>query len=124
MSVKDRVVLAPVASLELRTDRMSGFMGPDKLSRFYNYYVELHLPASCGAFTFQGRMRPRAKSSSREQGPGFNIVWTCEWLLYGRASGSQAYGVLVKFFPYRVYIDSSHRDTLGYELQLVVAVIS
>jgi hypothetical protein len=27
-------------------------------------------------------------------------------------------------FPCRVYIDSSHRDTLGYEWQLVVAVIS
>jgi hypothetical protein len=31
------------------------------------------------------------------------------------ASGSQAYGVLAKFFSYRVYIDSSHHDTLGYE---------
>jgi hypothetical protein len=40
------------------------------------------------------------------------------------AFGSQAYGVLVGFFPYRVYIDSSHRDSLGYERQLVVAVIS
>jgi hypothetical protein len=27
-------------------------MRPDKLSSFCNYYVELHLPASCGAFTF------------------------------------------------------------------------
>jgi hypothetical protein len=41
-----------------------------------------------------------------------------------RASGSQAYDVLVRFFPYRVYIDSSHRDTLGYEWQLVIAVTS
>jgi hypothetical protein len=52
VSVKDRIVLAPMASLELYTDRMSGFMGPDKPSSFCNYYVELHLPASCGAFTF------------------------------------------------------------------------
>jgi hypothetical protein len=52
VSVKDRVVLAPMVSLELCTDRISGFMGPDKPSRFCNYYVELHLPASCGAFTF------------------------------------------------------------------------
>jgi hypothetical protein len=52
VSVKDRVVLAPMVSLELCTDCISGFMGPDKLSRFCNYYVELHLPASCGAFTF------------------------------------------------------------------------
>jgi hypothetical protein len=113
--VMDRTVLAPMASLELCTDHMSGFMGPDMPSSLCNYYVELHLPALCGAFTFGGRIRPRAKTSSREQGPDFNIVGTCEWLSYVRASGSQVYGVLVRFFPCRVYIDSSHRDTLGYE---------
>jgi hypothetical protein len=107
--------LAPMASLELCTDRMSGFMGPDKPSSFCNYYVEPHLPTSCGDFTFGGRMRPRAKTSSREQGPDFDIVGTCEWLSYMRASESQAYGVLVRFFPCRVYIDSSRHDTLGYE---------
>jgi hypothetical protein len=64
---------------------------------------------------FEGRMRPRAKTSSREQGPNFDSIRTCEWLSYVRASGSQAYDVLVRFFPCRVYIDSSHRDTLGYE---------
>jgi hypothetical protein len=52
VSVKDRTVLALMASLELCTDRMSGFIGPDKPSSFYNYYVKPHLPASCGAFTF------------------------------------------------------------------------
>jgi hypothetical protein len=119
VSVKDRTVLAPMASLELCTDRMSGFVGPDKPSSFYNYYVEPHLPASCGAFTFGGRMRPRAKTSSREQGPDFDIVRTCEWLSYMRASESQECVVLVRFFPCRVYINSSHRDTLGYEWQLV-----
>jgi hypothetical protein len=108
-----------MASLELCTDRMSGFMGPDKLSSFCNYYVESHLPASCGAFTFRGRMRLRAKTSSWEQGPNFDIVGTCEWLSYVRASGSQAYDVLIRFFPCRVYIDSNHRDTLDYEWQLV-----
>jgi hypothetical protein len=41
-----------------------------------------------------------------------------------RASGSQVYDVLVRFFPRMVYIDSSHHDTLGYEWQLVVTVIS
>jgi hypothetical protein len=122
--VKHRAVLAPMASLELCTDRMSGFMGPDKPSSFCNYYVEPHLPASCGAFTSVGRMRPRAKTSSWEQGPDFDLVGTCEWLSYVRDSGSQAYGVLVWFFPYMVYIDSSHRDTLGYEWKLIVAVIS
>jgi hypothetical protein len=69
-------------------------------------------------------MRPRANNSSREQGPNFNIVGTCEWLSYVRASMSQAYNVLVRFFPCRVYIDLSRCDTLGYEWQLVVAVIS
>jgi hypothetical protein len=78
MSVKDRAVLAPMANLELCTDRMSGFMGLDKLSSFCNYYVESHIPALCGAFTFGGRMRPTAKTSSQEQGPDFDIVGTCE----------------------------------------------
>jgi hypothetical protein len=64
-------------------------------------------------------MRSRAKTSSRVQGPDFDLVGTCEWLSYVRASGSQAYGVLVKFFPCRVYINLSHRDTLSYEWQLV-----
>jgi hypothetical protein len=52
VSVKDRAILSPMASLELWTDRMPGFMGSDKLSSFCNYYVKPHLPASCGAFTF------------------------------------------------------------------------
>jgi hypothetical protein len=82
VSVKDCVILAPMASLELCTDRMSGFMRPDKPSSFCNYYVKPHLLASCDAFTFGGRMRPRAKTSSREQGPDFDIVETCEWLSY------------------------------------------
>jgi hypothetical protein len=78
VSVKDHVILLPMANLELCTDRMSGFMGPNKPSSFCNYYVELHLPASCHAFTFGGRMRLRAKTSFREQGPDFDLVETCE----------------------------------------------
>jgi hypothetical protein len=124
VSVKDRTVLAPMASLELCTDRMSDFMGPDKPSSFCNYYVEPHITALCGSFTFGGRMRPIANTSSQEQGPNFDLVGTCEWLSYVRASRSQAYGVLVRFFLCRVYIILSHRDTLGYEWQLVVVVIS
>jgi hypothetical protein len=115
VSVKDHVVLVLMRSLELCTDHMSCFMGPNKLSSFCNYYVKPHLPASCGAFTFGGRMRPRANTSSREQGPDFGLVGTCEWLSYMRASESPAYGVLVRFFSCRVYINSSCRDTLGYE---------
>jgi hypothetical protein len=64
VSVKDHTILAPMASLELCTDRMSGFMGPDKPSSFCNYYVEPHLSTSCGAFTLGGRMRPRSKTLS------------------------------------------------------------
>jgi hypothetical protein len=75
-------------------------------------------------FTFEGGMKTRAKTSSREQGPDFDLVGTWKWLSYVRASGRQAYGVLVRFPPCRVYIDSSHRDTLGYEWHLAVAVIS
>jgi hypothetical protein len=52
VSVKDCAVLTPMASLELCTDLLSGFMGSEKPSSFCNYYVEPHLPASCGAFTF------------------------------------------------------------------------
>jgi hypothetical protein len=115
VSVKDHAVLAPMASLELCTGRMSSFMGPDKLSSFCNYYVEPHLPVSCGAFTFRGRMRSKAKTSSPEQGPNFDIVWTCEWLSFVRAFRSQAYDVLVRLFLCRVYINSSHLDTLDYE---------
>jgi hypothetical protein len=104
-----------MASLELCTDCRLGFMGPDKPSSFCNYYVEPYFPTLCGDFTFKGRMSLRAKTSSQEQGPDFYIVGTYEWLSYVRVSGSQAYGVLVRFFPCRVYIDSSRRDTLGYE---------
>jgi hypothetical protein len=123
VSVKDRAVLTSMVSLELCTDRISSFIGPDKPGTFCNYYVEPHLPASCGAFTFEGRMRSRIKTSSREQGPNFDLVGTCEWLSYVRASESQAYGVLVRFFPCRVYINLRHRGTLDYEWQLVVAVV-
>ena len=65
MSVKDLAVLALMASFELCTDLMSCFMGPDKPGSFCNYYVESHIPASCGSFTFGGRMRLGAKSLSR-----------------------------------------------------------
>jgi hypothetical protein len=44
-------------------------------------------------------MRPRVKTSSRDLGFDFNIVGTCEWLSYVKASGSQVYVVLVRFFP-------------------------
>jgi hypothetical protein len=68
-------------------------------------------------------MRPRAKTSSREQGPAFDLVGTCERLSYVRASRSQAYGMLVRFLPCRVYVDSSHCDTLDNEWQLARHII-
>jgi hypothetical protein len=67
MSVKDRTVLAPMASLKLCTDRMPRFMGPDKTSSFSNYYVEQHPLLHVVLLLFGGRMRPRTKTSSREQ---------------------------------------------------------
>jgi hypothetical protein len=73
-------------------------MGPGKLSSICNYFIESHLPASCGAFTFRGRIRPSAKISSREQGLDFDLVGTCKWLSYVRPQG-HAYDVLVRFFP-------------------------
>jgi hypothetical protein len=69
MSIKDHAILPPMASFELCTDCMSGFMGLSKPSSFCNNLVEPHLPASCGAFTFGARMRPGAKTSYWEQGP-------------------------------------------------------
>jgi hypothetical protein len=88
------------------------FMRRNKPSSFCNYLVELHLPASCGTFTYGGRRRPRVHTSSRIQGPNFDLLGTCEWLSYVRVCWSGS-------FPCRVYIDSSHRDTLGYLWQLV-----
>jgi hypothetical protein len=56
VSVKDRTVLALMASLELCTDRMSCFMGPDKLSSFCNYYVVEVVTPSRGKPSRHGRV--------------------------------------------------------------------
>jgi hypothetical protein len=99
VSVKDRAVLALMASLELCTYRMSGFIGPYKPSSFLTTMSKRTSLLHVVLLLFGGRMRPMGKTSSQEQGSNFNIVGTCEWLSYVRASGSQAYGVLVRFFP-------------------------
>jgi hypothetical protein len=52
VSVKDRTILVPMASIELCTDCMSGFMGPDMPSSFCNYYVEPHLLVFVWCFYF------------------------------------------------------------------------
>jgi hypothetical protein len=43
-----------MASLELCTDRMSGFMEPDRPSSFCNYYVEPHLPVRVVLLLLEG----------------------------------------------------------------------
>jgi hypothetical protein len=58
-------------------------------------------------------MRLRAKTSSREQGSDFDLVGTCEWLSYMRASGSQAYDMLVRFFSCRMCISIRVTATLS-----------
>jgi hypothetical protein len=104
-----------MTSLELYTDRISGFMGPISRVAFITTISNRISLLRVMLLLFGGRMRSGARTSSREQGSDFDIVGTCEWLSYVRASGSQVYDVLVKFFPCRVYIDSSHHGTLGYE---------
>jgi hypothetical protein len=47
-------------------------MGPDKPSSFCHYLVEPHLSTSYVAFTFGGRMSPKVKILSREQGFNFD----------------------------------------------------
>jgi hypothetical protein len=66
VSIKDRVVLALMASLELCTDRASDFMGSDKpsspLTTSPNYTP--YLKDVVG-----GGMRPRAKTSPMDKRP-------------------------------------------------------
>jgi hypothetical protein len=60
-----------------------------------------------------------AKTSSREQGLDFDLVWTLWMVVVRETPGGHVYDVLVMFFPSRVYTDSNYRDTLGYEWLLV-----
>jgi hypothetical protein len=66
--VKDHAVLALMASLKFYTDRMLGFMGPDKPSSFVTTLSNCTSLLHVVLFTFGGRMRPSAKTSSRGQG--------------------------------------------------------
>jgi hypothetical protein len=115
VSVKDHVILALMANFELCTGRISGLWVPISRVAFVTTMANRTSLLCVVLLLLEGRMRPRVKISSREQGPDFDIVGTCEWLSYVRVSGSQAYGMLVRFFPCRVYINLSRRDTLGYE---------
>jgi hypothetical protein len=64
VSVKDRAVLAPMASLELCTDHTLGFVGPVSLVPC-NYFAEPH---PCLNDVVGGGMRPRAKTSPVAKG--------------------------------------------------------
>jgi hypothetical protein len=88
------------------------FMGSDKLSSPVTTSLN-HTP--CLKDVVGGGMRPRAKTSPVDRGPISTEYGLRKWLSYVRVSESQAYDVLVSFFPCMVYIDLSHRDTLGYE---------
>jgi hypothetical protein len=123
VSIKDHVVLAPMASL----DHLSGFRGPGKPSSS----VTTLLNRSClTSRWFSGeRMRHQdddwverslvAKTSSREQSPEFDLVGTSLMVVVRETPGVTRTTCRLGSFPYRVYIDSSHHDTLRYKWSLV-----
>jgi hypothetical protein len=63
--VKDHIILAPMVSLELCTDHMSGFIGPGKPSSHVTTSSN-HTP--CLKDVVRRRMRPRAKTSPVDRG--------------------------------------------------------
>jgi hypothetical protein len=91
-------------------------MGPDKPS---SPVTTLANRTPCLKDVVGGGMRSRGKTSPVGRGPISMKYGLHKWLSYVRVSKSQAYGVLVRFFSCMVYIDSSRRDTLDYEWQLV-----
>jgi hypothetical protein len=78
VSVKDRVILVPMASFELCTNRMSDFIGLISRVAFVTTMSNLTTLLRVVLLLFGGRMRPRVKTSSWEQGPDFDIVVTYE----------------------------------------------
>jgi hypothetical protein len=48
-------------------------MGPDKPISFWNYYVEPHLPASCGAFTFWREIEAKGQDFIPGAGARFQL---------------------------------------------------
>jgi hypothetical protein len=66
MSVKNYAILAPIASLELCTDHMSGFMRLGKPSSPITTSLN-HTP--CLKDVVGGGMRSRAKTSPVDRGP-------------------------------------------------------
>jgi hypothetical protein len=65
VSVKDRIVLTLMASLEFYTDRTPGFMGPGKTS---SPVTTLSNRTPCLKDVVGGGMRPRAKTSPMDRG--------------------------------------------------------
>jgi hypothetical protein len=126
MSIKDHVILAPMASLDLYWSHVM-FMGPGKpcspVTTLLNCPSLLRgglLEGDWGSLGWQpGRTITRSQAFilgaetqfwlSRDFTDGCRM-----WDLWGHM-----YDVSVKFFPCRVYIDSNHCDTLIYECPLV-----
>jgi hypothetical protein len=69
VSVKEHTVLVPMVSLELCTDRMSDFLyGPISRIDFITT-MSNHTSLLVVLLLFRGRIKPRVKTSFREQGP-------------------------------------------------------
>jgi hypothetical protein len=93
VSIKDHFILATVGKLWFCTDCMLGFMGSGKPS-------SLVITLSNRTSLLRGGLMEGGWGS-----PG-----CCAWDPKGHT-----YDVLVMFFLCRVYIDSNHHDTFGYE---------
>jgi hypothetical protein len=68
---------------------------------------------------WSGRVSVGAKTSPRKQGTDFDLVGTSQIVVVHETPGVTHTACQSGSFPYRVYIDLSHRDTLRYEWPLV-----
>jgi hypothetical protein len=107
---------------------MSDFMGPDKPSIPVTTSSNCTPPPALRWCVGQRMRQPRMTvglgitgSQDFIQGAGTRFRLSRDFADGCRTwdPGGHAYDVLVRFFPYSVYIDWSHRDTLGYEWLLV-----
>jgi hypothetical protein len=109
------------------TDYMSGFMKPDKpsspVTTLLNRKSLLHGGLLKGEWGSPGWRPGRTIAGSQDFIPAAGARF---WLSRDFTDGCRmwdprghAYDMLVRFFPSRVYINSSRRDTLGYEWSFV-----
>jgi hypothetical protein len=104
------------------TDRISGFMGTGKSSspvttlsnRTPCFVVACWMDNEAPGWR-SGRVSLGAMTSYREQGTNFNLVGTSQMVVIRETPRVARIACWSGSFPCRVYIDSSHRDTLGYE---------